>query len=88
MYSRSLARSLTSIVLANAGVPQRLCAELEVCSHQASGLDVSRVNGSLAAFRALWQHGVHCYDMDVTALADALLVTHPARLQVCSSNQR
>ena len=76
-----------SIVSSDAAVPRRPCAELEVCSHQASGVDVDRVNGSLAAFRALWQNGVHCYDMDVTALADALLVTHPARLQVCGTHQ-
>ena len=66
----------------HAAVLRRPCAQLEVCSHQASGIDVGQGNGSLAAFRALWQHGVFCYDMDVTALADALLVTHPARLEV------
>lgn len=65
-------------------VLRRVCTELELCSHQASGLDVGQVNGSLAAFRALWRNGVYCYDMDVTALADALLLTHPARLKVHS----
>ena len=67
-----------------AGLQRRRCAGAgpEVCSHQASGGDVSQVNGSLAAFRSLWQHGVYCYDMDGTALADAVLVTHPARLMV------
>ena len=55
--------------------------ELQVCSHQAAGSDVALANGSLSAFEALWAAGIRCYDMDVTAIRDDMLITHPKRLQ-------
>lgn len=68
------------------GLETRRCQQikqLQVCSHQAAGSDVGLRNGSLAAFTALWKAGIRCYDMDVTAVRDAVLVTHPKRLQAC-----
>lgn len=60
-----------------------LC-DIRVCSHQL--LNAPKTNGllpkdgSIQAMDALWQAGIHCFDIDIVTLKDGTLLTaHPKR---------
>lgn len=53
-----------------------------MCSHQANAHELRISNGSLGAYQALWDQGIHCFDVDFMKTRDNFVVaTHPQRLQ-------
>mmetsp|Transcript_33887 Transcript_33887/g.74344 ORF Transcript_33887/g.74344 Transcript_33887/m.74344 type:complete len:143 (+) Transcript_33887:159-587(+) len=58
--------------------------KMQVCSHQIQAMGFpgrsSPPDGSKQAMVALWNAGIHCFDIDIVTLKDgSLLVTHPSR---------
>lgn len=55
---------------------------LSICSHRANSNEIPGTpSGSLAAYTALYNAGIHCFDIDITLTADnRLLAAHPSDL--------